>query len=305
MTVMRIEGLGCEINTPRALLRQFVGGEEQLHQLPPYAPRPAYSVADYAAARPEWIRGSAANHGSYFVPVDDGDGLWLDFNSCWDHTHHVAIVVSIQGVNAITGLPTDGLYLEQYKEKCPRHDEPFESDRFCASCNYKWPAQNYLATTVTERNRLWIDGFRAADGVIRQFVFTAQQERSIARSVLGEDRSYALGIGFFLSVAPKPEPVRRHVSYTYQGFGGDFLGGVTRGGGGILRSANSLEVAAGARVHQRFPMDTEDLAFWRSEPAGLLYVNYADVEEVRSIVAAGRVDRTAGGEGFLAGLPHG
>lgn len=28
--------------------------------------------------------------------------MWLDFNRCWDHPHHVAVVVSIQGVDPLT-----------------------------------------------------------------------------------------------------------------------------------------------------------------------------------------------------------
>ncbi len=98
--------------------------------------------------------------------------VWT-FNSLWSHDHHVAIVLSVQGVNPITGQQTKKLRLEQYREKCPVHDCEFGHDRFCKECEYKWPAQNYLTTTSTPSGQLWIDGWRAQDGKIAGFLFYA------------------------------------------------------------------------------------------------------------------------------------
>jgi len=198
MSVISIsQHLGCEVNLPKALKG------ESLHGLPPYARIPAYCVDDYPAAPSNWMRGSATE-GSFFVGVKAGHGLWLDFNSCRQHDHHVAVLISIQGVNPITGKPLAGVKLDQYRENCPVHNVPFQGGRYCPECGYKWPAQNYLSTTGCADGRLWLDGFRGDDGEVRQYVFTEETCRGIAAQVLGDTRVFAIGVSFFLSVDPKP-----------------------------------------------------------------------------------------------------
>ena len=136
--------LGFTVNLPAALRG------EQVHSLPPYAPVRASKVDCYPGAPAEWPR-STGNTASYFIPIVEGRGMWLDFNACWAHPHHVAIVVSIQGVNPLTGHKADKLELERYAM-----DSSVE----------EWlrGRQNYLSTTATPQGMLWIDGFRAADG---------------------------------------------------------------------------------------------------------------------------------------------
>jgi hypothetical protein len=129
--------------------------------------------------------------------------MWLDFNYNYSHSHHVAVVVSIQGVNPITGQATKQLRLEQYRERCPVHDTPFGQDRFCEQCNYKWDGQNYISSNSTPRGLFWIDGFRHANGVVRQYIFTKESCKGVAAQVIGEDRVFAIGIAFYLSKEPK------------------------------------------------------------------------------------------------------
>jgi len=198
------------LHLPPALQSVGSGEAEVAQGLPPNAPRMAFLVDEYPACPESWVR-SSGRVKSYFVPVRDGRGVWLNFNDTLAYVpQHVAAVVSIQGINAVTGLPCADPALEQYIDKCPRHKEAFGPDRFCAKCNFKWPKQNYLATTGTPPGLFWLDGFRAADGVIRQYVLTAQKSRGVAQCLIGAERVFALGISFFLSKTLRPAPVVEH-----------------------------------------------------------------------------------------------
>lgn len=346
-TIMTINGLSCALNMPAALRQQFAGKEEIAQPLPPYAPRQAFVVDEYPACPKSWMKGSATE-ASYFVPVLPEHGLWLDFNSNTNHPYHVAVLISIQGINAVTGQKTDGVKLEQYRGKCPVHGITFGHERFCEKCGYKWDAQNYLASNATPHGLFWLDGFRAEDGVTRQFVFTKEKMRGIAAQLIGKERVFAIGIAFFLSKAQKPPPpmprFERPQSLhstlpvfkpkVYGSSGHDSEGYprvrylMSRGPvlGSHLPSEEPddflldteadrvregelattvLEIGAGAKINQRIYPDPLDLDAWQEKPAGTIYINYVDVKLAEKIIAAGKIDTTAGGEGFLQGLKVG
>jgi ribosomal protein L32 len=201
---MKSNGLYCGINTPDALVSKKEGEEEFKHGLPPYAKRKCFLVDEYPSCPDNWMR-SEGKLTSYFVPVQEGRGLWLDFNANWNHKHHVAIVISVQGINPITGLPCNDAHLEQYIEECPKCKEKFGPNRFCKTCGHIWPKQNYISTTGTNLNQLWLDGFRTAEGIVRQYILTQEKMKGVASSIIGKDRVYAIGISFFLSKERKPE----------------------------------------------------------------------------------------------------
>jgi hypothetical protein len=170
--------------------------------LPPYAKRMSFLVDDFPACPENWMR-SEDKLKSYFVAVKEGMGMWLDFNGCADHEHDVAIVISIQGINPITGLPCNDPQLEQYVDKCPKHDKKFEENRHCCECGFDWPKQNYITTTATPNGKLWIDGFKSAEGVVRQYILTEEKMKGVASNVIGKDRVYAIGLSFFISKATR------------------------------------------------------------------------------------------------------
>lgn len=192
MKAMEINGLSALINMPPA-----PKGKKK-HQLPPYDVQQVFDVDEYEGCPDNWMHGSD-KASSYFLPVKPGHHIWLDFNRNWSHSHHVAIVISIQGINPITGAKTSKLELEQYRDKCPKHDTPFSSDRFCEKCKFQWPTQNYMTTTSCPHGLLWIDGWRAQSGEIRGFLVTEETMRGVASQLIGNDRVFAIGIGFFLS----------------------------------------------------------------------------------------------------------
>ena len=203
-SVMNIKKMQVVLNMPRALKSKKDGETEISQELPPYAPVDAYVVDESPSCPSSWMNGSS-KASSYFVGVKPDRGMWLDFNGC-DKEHDVAAVISVQGINPITGLKSDALRLERYENKCPKHNCDFKQDRFCEECGYKWPAQNYLSTTSTPDGQFWLDGFRSEDGKIRQYIFTEEMARGVANAVIGNDKVYAVGIAFFKSKKAKPVP---------------------------------------------------------------------------------------------------
>jgi len=160
---MRVNGLVASINTPHALKSEFIltcecGNswttnpdpsrrgktcpkckskkitvKEKINDLPPHDEQPAYIVDEYPACPEDWMHGSTTA-GSYFVPTKTGRGMWFDFTGNMSNRHHVAIVISVQGINAITGHPTnkkEWLGLQQIKNKCPIHNCKLGHNRYC------------------------------------------------------------------------------------------------------------------------------------------------------------------------------
>jgi len=211
---VEIGGLRLGVNLPPVIKQQFdAQGNEIMQGLPPYCPVECGVVDEYQQAPDTWMRGSAKS-GSFFFPTAEGRGLWLDFNPNVDHKHHVAVVISIQGVNAVTGQKLVGFAprLERYDSKCPIHDIEFGHDRFCEKCGYKWPSQNYIANTGTPQGLFWLDGFRNQNGQVRQFVFTPEEmKRGVAQNLIGNERVFAIGVAFFLSKEPRKEVNLRNI----------------------------------------------------------------------------------------------
>jgi hypothetical protein len=195
---MEINGLYAEINMPPAL------SGDTLNSLPPHCKVQSYSVDEFPACPENWMHGSG-KASSYFVPATVNRGMWFDFTMNSNHRYDLAIVVSVQGINPVTGKKVTQLNLEQYREKCPVHNIAFQQDRFCPECNYSWPAQNYIATTTGQM--LWIDGFRNEKGEVRQYIITEDIARGVAAQVIGDDRVWAIGFAFYLSKEPRKTPV--------------------------------------------------------------------------------------------------
>ncbi len=411
---MKVNGLEVSLNMPESLRsdEEMASGE-----LPGYAPVDAYVVDEYPACPTNWMNGSA-KASSYFVPVKENHGMWLDFNKLGQDEHDIAVVISVQGVNPITGQKTSAMRLEKYENKCPVHDKEFGQERFCKDCGYKWPSQNYISTNATPNGQLWLDGFRDGDGKVRQYVFTAEQARSVAKAIIGDDRVFAIGLAFFKSKEKKAPvytpnyktrevltsslrqtfsmnsgPELRHMAVLGDTDGSVKMslraraGGLSVGGrgakqykdiskGGVDRDATktcavqdsgldmmvdlesiahdpnqvivthhaiscsvdglqdqacysaapaamdmfatpsfvtekqieavktkSYEVGHGGKIDQQVYPDSQKMEYWQEEPFAMVYVNYADEDSVKKILAAGK--RKEVQSGFLANIPAG
>lgn len=330
MSIMSVNGCHAEINCPQALTGNAVNA------LPPFAKVKAYVVDEYPACPKEWMHGSG-KASSYFIGVEPGRGMWFDFTTNMYNDYDCAVVISVQGVNPLTGQKVAGLRLEQYKDQCPIHKIDFLQDRFCSECEYKWPAQNYIATTTGQS--LWLDGFRNGSGEVRQYILTEEEvNRGVAQQMIGEDRVWAIGFAFYKSKEKKPVTLDNKSKMFSQMASAQYGMCNTLSGSwincsdshhkfshnslarslsantpvfdmsiddeyeeltsfGDIVSSKKVEIGAGSRISQEIGVDNNDTDYWESEPAGLIYVNYTTLDHVSKILDAGK--RKELKEGFL------
>jgi len=296
---------------PATISRLGQDREEVVQRLPPPCPCDVHLVEDYPAARERWGRELIEGGANYLCGVSGRRGLWFDLNGLHHDSHHIATVINIQGVNAVSGPGTSVDDLQQYRRNCPIHGTPFESrdgkDYFCSSCDFPWPPQNYLASNATPQNLLWLDGWRDSDGVVRQAIFTDDESEGVAAQTIGEARTNSIDLTFYSSKQPKPQPkpVWRDrflgggdsECHTYgggsKGINREFLGGSTR----------SLEVAAGAKIVQGIYRDPENVdTFWSETAAGKIRLFFVPMAEVARIIAS---QSSGGGGSFLSRLKTG
>jgi len=192
--VKQMEHAGYKAVLNRALRLPETG---QPHRLPSGVPVSVFPIATLPGCPDGWLRDA----GSYVCPVSPDWGLW--FSWTMNDELNTAVLPVVKGMNPITGGMMEGLGLEQYADKCPRHDKPFGHGRYCEECGFTWPSQNYVA----HPNTLWWDGFRSSDGLVRQFFFTEDEERDIASKVIGKQNTVpAFGFAFFKPVNPRIPP---------------------------------------------------------------------------------------------------
>lgn len=322
---MEINGLKCTLNMPKVVERiKNADGSEGIANLPPYNPRAAFPVDEYPGCPENWMHGSG-KASSYFVPILAEHGMWLDFNTNNQDSHDVAVVISIQGINPLTGLKVDPVRLEQYRTKCPKHNIDFSMNRYCSECKFEWHPQNYLSSN--NGSPFWIDGFRTEDGVTRQWYFSEDECKGIAAQLIGKDRVFSIGIAFYRSKNPKPKPTFNYHSIASSVYSmpeirymkslvnvnnvstscdsnsfGAIRSRISRGPSASSQSSpvKNLEIGAGAKINQKINPDPQNLDYWQDEPSGLLYINYCDVATAGIIIAGGKREKTP--EGFLEGL---
>lgn len=210
------------------------------HGLPPGETVPTYPVDALPACPENWLRGQ----GSYVCPVSSDCGLWFDWTM--NDQYNTAVLASVKGMNPITGRKLENLSLEKYIEKCPIHETPFQTGLLCEKCGYKWPPQSYVAAP----NVLWWDGFRQADGTVRQFFFTSEEERDIASIVIGKHNTVpAFGFAFYEPVKRRSSPVSVlrsgspfNIHTTYLSNSGNHYGSSGGSSGGTtVQDFNSME----------------------------------------------------------------
>lgn len=209
--------------------------DDREHPLPPGLGRlPVHRVADFADGVPAgWRR-----EDSFFIPLFQREALWLGFDGSWWHPS--AVTIAAGGVNVVTGRPaTDTL-----------SPDP----------------QNYLVVP----DQPWLDGFRLAPGVVRQFVAAPLGWSATVAEQLGSGDPSAMRIEVFEAVPgrfpeqPPPEPDR-----------------VIEGAPMALPGGLEMGFAAGGRIVQRLYADEYGFASWRSVPGAdlILYVVNSEAYE--------------------------
>jgi len=289
--------LKCIFNMPEKIKSEFSSEEEMSNSLPPYSPVDAYPVDEYEACPNNWMNGSDIAS-SYFVGVKEDYGMWMDFNECFYHTHDVAVVISIQGINPITGqkmVAEKALKLEQYHKKCPIHNVNFKQDRYCEKCGFKWPGQNYLSTTGTPDMMMWLDGFRSSDGKVRQYIITEDKMRGVASQMIGEERVFAIGIAYYLSKNKKPYILQRPekkednnigfvgmaqgISQTQPMFFGGNPNSFGSGSSMLDMSCDSLDISLGGYANSVSCNSTPNLGFIKSGSKSVMRASHVVTPE--------------------------
>lgn len=333
--IMNVNGLKAILNLPDA-----PKGEDIVHGLPHYNPQTFYRVDDYPACPTSWMNGSS-KAGSFFFPLYLNRHLWLDFTQNSSNPKYVAIVISVQGINPVTGQPSKILRLEQYKDNCPIHNIPFKGERLCESCNYRWPPKNYLSSSVD--TPLWIDGWRLEPGKIRGFLITEEMIKGVAAQLIGDERVWAIGVAFYLSRNPRPVPPffpRPSGISTTMGMEGPLFSDATKpvlppfpspyvdsssqipstmgASESILeryprkksinpiQESSKIEIAAGAKIAQDLDKsDTLALTDYDDEPVAMMFINYCSIADFNTIIAGGKSPAAMNTEGFLQNLQTG
>lgn len=332
-------GVQMGVHMPGAVPGRWENGQEVGNGLPPYAQIHAHPVDDYPGLPEDWAR-SGDGMASYVVGLREGRGMWFDFRSLVDLEREMAVRLSVQGVCALSGHPTDvenggDMHLIQFRNRCLVHPHvAFGPDRFCSECGRKWPAQNYLSTTGSHARFgvvMWIDGYRKKGGEVRQFLITPNKEEGIAYQILGDKCTPYYEVALFEGVGIKPpKPPRPAYAFGNVGLEGCFGGGEesvphsfgTKGiggssptfrGGGLLGSSDrsaspmrssdvrQLHIGAGAIINQVIGDDPMNVDFWQPQPVGRFRLYFMPEEQLAPIIKAGR--RVAEErEGFLGGL---
>lgn len=330
LELLQKPGVRMHVHMPNAVVGRWENGEEVGNRLPPFAPIKAHCVDDYPNLPADWAR-SDDEMRSYVIGLTPGKGMWFDFRELMSLDHDMAVRLSVQGICALTGHPTDvenggdGMHLIQFRNNCLRHpDVAFGPDRFCAACGNKWPKQNYLSTTCSDPRHgvvMWIDGFRATDGKVRQYLVTRDASQGVAFQLLGERRTFHHEVALYEGVHPKPPSSRFPGGYMLESAAGpphSFGGGMTKGiGGGAFRGTTRgfdasaspmrsaqverLEIGAGAIINQTIGDDPNPIEYWKPRPVGRFRIYYMNAQQLSPILAAGRADAQRR-EGFLGGI---
>lgn len=285
-----------------------------------------------------WVRES----GSYVCLVDCEKGLWFDWTM---NDNDTAIIPSVKGMNPITGEQIKELRMEQYRDKCPKHDIALAHGGYCEKCGYNLPPQNY----VSYPNTLWWDGFRQSDGSVRQFFFTEDEKRDIASLVIGKENTVpAFGFAFFKTKQTRfVEKVKERYFVGHTIAEPIWLVGDTTWSGGYttdtltnncynvncsmtsssrgatitetsyrcaepmpfekkVQMKKDVSVGAGAKINQSLEVDKLSLDEYIDKPQALIRLYFVFEEQLESIISkGGTVELKSKEGGYIDGLPVG
>lgn len=201
--VLEMEHAGYKATLKKA--RRLVG--DRLFGLPSGQDMSVVPIYCLPGCPDNWCREA----GTYVVPVNTEYGLWFDWTA---NDINTAVIPSVKGMNPITGLKIDSLKMEQYRDKCPKHNIDLSHKGFCSECGHELPPQNYVSVP----NILWWDGWRQPDGSVRQFFFTDEDKRDIASLVIGKENTVpAFGFAFFKTKVSRivEKVITREIHDTY------------------------------------------------------------------------------------------
>jgi len=245
--------------------------------LPPGSPITVFPIACLPGCPDGWVREA----GTYVCPVSSDWGLWFDWTM--NDKLNTAVIPSVKGMNPITGTKLEGFGMEQYADKCPVHDIPFTHGRICSECGYEWPPQNYITQSS---GWLWFDGMRQADGSVRQFFFTADDERDVASAVIGKENTVpAFGFAFYQTknpIIPEPPKARRRYQSPLMKYGTKMVGASSLKKSvkkGILR-AKTVGYSSGSTTYDSRPLQESTIDTIPTQDTSYVYTSNSTGEDL-------------------------
>ena len=198
---------------------------------------PIRRIADVASRVPASWR----KHGGVFLPMYQREAMWLSFHA--DSWHPCAVKIAVGKVNAISGEPWSEKLSSQDYVVCP--DQP------------------------------WLDGIKAGEGTIRQFVaMPLGMGYTVEGQVTGKEEFGGLQIKVF---APKPGRFPDQPPHERRSAFSD----------GMVMYAplhgSELGLAAGGRMRQKIYPDPHGIGTWDTENTGRVYVHIVNSMTYREI----------------------
>lgn len=238
------------------------------HALPPsLGTFPVHRIDDYKEKVPnDWLV-----HGGIFIPLHQREALWLSF-----HGSKSAVKIAAGKINAVSGKPWNSILHK--------------------------PDDGTMDYMVAPNPQLWLDGFNAGDGSIKQFVGMALgQGYTVEGQVTGEEKFGGIQL---LIVPPTLEARRRFAEEQKyaegvqgsQGPQGDLgvcgqsvnccFSSHSSRSRSMKRSIKGAQIglAAGGKITQKIYPDPHGIESWDLSKAGRLFVHIINAEMYKEIV---------------------
>lgn len=214
---------------------------------------PVYRVEDFRSGVPEGWK-----DGFHFMPMYQSEAMWLNFDrlSALAHGTPYALIIAAGSINAVSGKKMEKAILEGT------------------------PGQNYVVIPP----QVWLDGWKAADGTVYQFVAAPLGSgETVEGQLTGEETIGGIQFAVFepkpgQNIILKPFP-REHITAgtAYLAFEG-----ATRGGG-PTKGISEMGLGRGGKIRQKVYDDPYGVLVWNeisSGSTGLYIVNSADFRQI-------------------------
>ena len=257
MSAVRIEGDALHVGAMRITFHRTLRlpDDGRVHPLPPsLGPFPLFRVDDYAGRVPDAWRG----HGGVFLPMWQREAMWLSFapERPWEPQ---AVKVACGMVNAVSGAP--------WRQELDHGD-----------------AQDYLVCPPQP----WIDGFKTADGQVRQFVAMPLGMGYTAEGQLTGEETVG---GVQLVVVPpragrfRPPPPRVHAETARLASAKDGMPAPAPQAmaAGAPPGGMEMGLGAGGRMRQQLYPDPHGPETWDAARAARVFVHIANSQLFREI----------------------
>ncbi len=257
---------------------------------------PVYKVSDFRSGAPEQWRDDG-----FFMPMYRQEAMWMSFSRGYNEHPH-AMIVGAGNINAVSGIPFDPKLNNFGKKRLHKGSGELKIELA--------KDQNYLVIPPQP----WIDGWKAEDGKIYQFVAA---EMGSGETVEGQITGQEVVGGIQLIVYDPKEgqnltiATRPHEYMTGGSWLGGFLAGGVKGGvnlesdmlmclsdssaespsptkGGsegprIRRAATSMGLGRGGEISQKIYPDPYGVEVWKEQPTAVEMIYLVSSEDFKQV----------------------